>query len=155
QIAGGAGNSPKLPVVRDPKGKVPVIIAQSSSIAQLVDAFPELLAKAEQTFDRLNTILDKDNQDRVSDIMTNLAAGSQEFNDAVKNINRLSADTDGLINGDAKTTMQQLAEAAKSINHAAAESDQILSENRAAINDFTRQGLSQLSTFVIEARKLV
>lgn len=154
-ITGGTLDSAKLPLVTDPKGDVPVIVAQPSPIAQVFDTFPELVDKARQTFDRINSILDKNNQERINEIIANLATGSQNFSDAIKSIDKLSTDTDSLVDGDAKTSVQQLAQASKSIEQAAALSSQILTENKAAINQFTDQGLAQITSFTTEARRLV
>jgi phospholipid/cholesterol/gamma-HCH transport system substrate-binding protein len=59
------------------------------------------------------------------------------------------------MNGDGKEMVAQITAAAKSITDAADLGDQVLAENRASIDNFTSQGLSQLATFVVEARQLV
>ena len=51
--------------------------------------------------------------------------------------------------------VDQITTAAKSFADAADLGEQVLTENRASINNFTAQGLSQLATFVVEARQLV
>jgi phospholipid/cholesterol/gamma-HCH transport system substrate-binding protein len=155
QIAGGSLGSPKLAIIDNPQGKVPVIIAQNSAISQVVDAIPVLLSKATTTFDRLNAILDKNNQEKINQIIANLADGSKEFGSAIKSINKLSNDTDAFMTGDGQTLVRQLTSAAKSISAAADLGDQVLTENRATINDFSEQGLAQFGTFVVEARQLV
>lgn len=156
QIAGGTLKSPKLPVITDANSpKIPLIKAQGSAIDQLLNSIPALIAKANTTFDGLNGILTPDNQTKVTQILTNLDAGSKDFASAIKNINKLSSDADGFVTGDGKQMVAQITAAAKSITEAANLGDEVLSENRASINNFTSQGLSQLATFVVEARQLV
>lgn len=140
----------------DPKSsQVPLIVAQGSAIDQLMNSVPALIAKATTTFDRLNTILDADNQGKIDRILTNLETGSKDFASAIKNVDKLSADADGFMTGDAHKMVDQITTAAKSFADAADLGEQVLTENRASINNFTAQGLSQLATFVVEARQLV
>ncbi|HXZ67057.1 MAG TPA: MlaD family protein [Alphaproteobacteria bacterium] len=156
QIAGGTLKSPKLPIVTDPKStNVPLIEAHGSAMDQLMNSIPALVAKATITFDRLNGILNADNQAKVDRILTNLEAGSKDFASAIKSLNKLSTDADGFMTSDARKLVEELTRAAKSMGDAADLGDQVLAENRAAINNFTTEGLSQLATFVVEARQLV
>ncbi len=156
QIAGGTLKSPKLPVITDPNSpKIPLIKAQGSAIDQLLNSIPSLIAKANTTFDSLNGILTPENQAKVTQILTNLDAGSKDFASAIKNVNKLTHDADGFMTGDGKEMVAQITTAAKKISDAADLGDQVLAENRASINNFTTQGLSQLATFVVEARQLV
>jgi len=156
QIAGGTVDSPELPVITNPDSrKVPLINAEGSAIDQLMNSVPALIAKATTTFDRINGILTPENQAKVNDILANLDAGSKDLASALKSMNKLSADADGFVTGDGKKMTDQITAAAKSISDAADLGDQVLAENRAAINNFTTQGLAQLGTFVVEARQLV
>ncbi|MFQ5958354.1 MAG: MlaD family protein [Alphaproteobacteria bacterium] len=56
---------------------------------------------------------------------------------------------------DAQATLHEFRESARTLNGAADELDKMLAENRPAFRDFSRDGLYELSRFLVEARVLV
>lgn len=91
EIDGGTANSPLL--VALPGQRYPVIRAKPSTLQQLEESAPELLAKLNTAADRVNDLLNDQNRKQFSGILTNLnqtttmlAQRSDDVDAALKNL---------------------------------------------------------------------
>jgi phospholipid/cholesterol/gamma-HCH transport system substrate-binding protein len=161
-ISGGTNDSPVLPVVTDPEGKVPTIVAQPSAIEQLFTGVPDLVAQGEAALKRINTMLSPENEAKFNDIIANLDTLSRALADkengvgpTLTSVHDLSKELTALTSTDGKEAIANVSDAAKQVSDLAQLGDAMLAENREAINSFTVQGLGQVGDFVSEARELV
>jgi phospholipid/cholesterol/gamma-HCH transport system substrate-binding protein len=173
EIAGGTQSSPPLEV--KPGERYPVIASKRSSLQQVVNGAPELVAKLLHIADRLSEVLNDKNEQAIADTLANVRNATAIFD-------RRSHDIDQMIDDGGKT-MHNLADASASmpaligkLDHVAAEIDEltrsaddtakrigrlssdvdgVVADAKPQIHNLATNGLDQLSALLTESRSLV
>jgi phospholipid/cholesterol/gamma-HCH transport system substrate-binding protein len=149
EISGGTAKSPIL-VAKDDQD-YPVIIAKQSTLQQLEQSAPEVVAKLNVAVTRLNDVLSDKNRKSLTNVLANL-------DETTSAIARRSADIDATIKN-ANTATANLRDASASLKPT-------LDHVDATVNKFSKvaddadaflkgDALSQLSSLVNEMRRLV
>jgi phospholipid/cholesterol/gamma-HCH transport system substrate-binding protein len=96
EITGGTATSPLL--VAQPGQRYPVIRNKPSTLEQIEESAPQLLAKLNAAADKVNALLSTENQKKVSELLTNLdlttktiADRSGDIDATLKNLNVATA----------------------------------------------------------------
>ncbi len=125
EISGGTKTSPELTA---PPGQIPIIKSSPSTLQQLVQSAPLLVAKLNVAADRVNDLLNESNRRTIASILTNLdtttgalarrsgdidtalvnlaqaskkiAPTLNDADDAVRKFGKLTADADAFVTGD-------------------------------------------------------
>jgi phospholipid/cholesterol/gamma-HCH transport system substrate-binding protein len=149
EISGGAAQSPLL-VAKDGQ-QYPVIRAAQSSLAQLEQSAPEVVAKMNVAASRLNDLLSDDNRLAIAHILASLDATTSA-------IARRSADIDGTIQN-TNAAVTNLREVSASLKPTIDDADATMRKIGKVADDadafVNGDGLSQLSGLMSEARRLV
>jgi phospholipid/cholesterol/gamma-HCH transport system substrate-binding protein len=132
----------------------PVIHAEGKSLQDVFTGLPDLIANANQTLGRLNNFLDDDNAKKLKTILGNadtfttaLAHSGQKLDSFISNADATAKNLDELV----KQTSEMVATTSRAVE----QFEGIATDNRAAIADFARNGLGDISRFATEARSLV
>jgi phospholipid/cholesterol/gamma-HCH transport system substrate-binding protein len=156
------------PLVAQNGEDYPVIPSKTSNIENLLGGVPELVANANNAIDKLNLILSDDNQQAIHNILKNTEVMTQAFatsgpkvesfftnaDQAARNLNRFSTQLDSL-GGDLHQIAQQASVLVESATRVTSELEGIEKDNRAALADFTHNGLGDITRFATEARSLI
>ena len=180
QISGGTNASP--PVAVPPGRAFPVIASRPSQLQEVVTSAPQFLNHAIAVADRLELVLNEENQDAIThtlnnfDRITGIAAGrSQDIDQIIVDVaatmaelRRVAAHADealgrfsvavndkGGVTDRLNTTLGDFDRSAKGLNQISGHLDGILQENRAALHDFSRRGLSEAEALIVDTRALV
>ena len=149
EISGGTAKSPTL-VAREGQ-KYPIIRAKQSTLQQLEQSAPEVVAKLNIAVTRLNDLLDDKNRKAMSDVLANL---DQTTTTLAKN----SAQIDATIKN-ADTAMASLRDASTSLKPTLAHADATVTKFGKVADDadafIKGDGLAQLSDLIGEMRRLV
>jgi phospholipid/cholesterol/gamma-HCH transport system substrate-binding protein len=149
EISGGAAQSPLL-VAKDGQ-QYPVIRAAQSSLAQLEQSAPEVVAKMNVAASRLNDLLSDDNRLAIAHILASLDATTSA-------IARRSGDIDGTIQN-ANAAVTNLRDVSASLKPTIDDADATMRKIGKVADDadafVNGDGLSQLSGLMSEARRLV
>lgn len=167
QLTGGSPSAPRL--VADKRNEIPVILTEPSALQNIADTANMLVA-------RLDKALSEDNIARISETLENLRATTASISDQRDDIEKLISNarlaSDDLrtmlaqVNGSVQkvdrevlarlpATMDKLDAAIASFEAAGNNANALVSENRAPINQFTRDGLQQLGPTLGELRMLI
>ncbi len=162
--AGGPGR----PLLRDvtPQGAIPVIRTTRSALESLLEGGGDVLARSVEALDRVNTLLsDKNMQDftatlaNVRDatalakaqgpLLADLDATLKGLSVTSRHIDTLAASSNALLNGQGRTTLADLDAAAVQLRATASDARSFVAQVRGPTQDFTANGLPQLSRAVI------
>jgi len=149
EITGGTANSPLL--VAKEGQRYPVIHTKQSSLAQLQQSAPEVVAKLNVAASRLNDLLNDNNRRAIAHILVNLDETTQV-------IARRSADIDATL-AHANETMAKLDDAANGIKPTLQQVDLTVRKYGKVADDadafINGDGLAQISDLIGESRRLV
>ena len=149
EISGGTAKSPLL--TAQPGQKYPVIRTKQSTLQQLEQSAPELVAKLNVVGDRLNDLLSEKNRKAVAQVLASLDQTTQVLAARSKDIDAT------LKNADVATT--NLANASRDLRPALADADVTIKKYGKLSDDadaFVRgDGLAQLSDLIGDMRRLV
>ncbi|HKY19018.1 MAG TPA: MlaD family protein [Rhizomicrobium sp.] len=149
EITGGTPKSPLLVAHGDQR--YPVIRTKESTLAQLRQSAPEVVAKLNVAASRLNDLLNDNNRRAIAHILANLDETSQV-------IARRSADIDATI-ANANKAMARLHEASDSLGPTLDQVDLTVRKYGKVADDadafITGDGLAQFSDLIGEMRRLV
>jgi phospholipid/cholesterol/gamma-HCH transport system substrate-binding protein len=169
QLSGGSPGSPPL---ESRNGELPVIVADPSPLARILANGEDLMVNINEVLARASALLSPENMDRVSrtldhldkatgaiadqrdDIRTllrQLAEASTQANETLAQTQKLVQSTNGLVDNQARATLDSAKNALASVERVTANIDQLVSDNRAAING-GMQGFSELGPAVRELR---
>jgi phospholipid/cholesterol/gamma-HCH transport system substrate-binding protein len=148
EISGGTKKSPELTA---PPGQIPVIRSSQSTLQQLVQSAPQLMAKLNNAADKLNNILNTKNQKAFGDILTNLDTTTTM-------LAKRSADIDA--------TLANFSQASKALAQASTKIGPTLTDADDSVKKFGKlsadadafvngEGLGQLGDLLRETRGLV
>jgi phospholipid/cholesterol/gamma-HCH transport system substrate-binding protein len=161
------GNKRAAPAV--PSLKYPVIRASPSRFDLFLASLPELVAGANDVVQRVQRVFDEKNLRAINTLLANLETTGRGLPKTAHNVDalvdELRAATAQLTSTarsanellasarpEVTQTTQQLRQVADHLVTASAALDQILSENRADIRSFARDGLPEIERFVREGR---
>ncbi|WP_199100486.1 MlaD family protein [Dyella sp. ASV21] len=169
QLSGGSLESPPLV---GKNGALPIIVADRSPLSRILANGEDLMVNINDVVARASALLSPENMDRVSrtldhldkatgavadqrddirDLLRQLAQASKQANDTLAVTQRLVQNTNGLVDNQARATLDSAKNALASVEHVTANIDQLVSDNRAAING-GMQGFSELGPAVRELR---
>jgi phospholipid/cholesterol/gamma-HCH transport system substrate-binding protein len=149
EISGGTGNSPLL--VAKPGQEYPVIRAKQSTLQQLEQSAPEVVAQLNIAAERLNDLLSDQNRKAVSHVLANLdetttalAQRSAELDAIIRNTGQATANFRAA-STELKPTLEEAQAALKKYDKVAEDADAFIKGD----------GLAQLSDLIGETRRLV
>ena len=169
QLSGGSPGSPPL-VGRS--GNLPVIVADPSPLARLRAGGGDLLVSINEVVDRATELLspkniehinqtlehlDKvtgafaDQHDDIRQLVQQLAQASRQANATLAQTDQLVRNANGLVDNQARATLDSAQKTMASLQSSSATIDQLLNDNRAAVNGGL-QGLSELGPAIRELR---
>jgi phospholipid/cholesterol/gamma-HCH transport system substrate-binding protein len=162
-----AGTTSK-PLLRDvtPAGQIPVIHAQQSALEGLLEGGGDVLARTVQALDRANRLLSDSNIATFSQTLTNLKGDTQmildqkgtiaDLDSTIKTlqatttkIGLLSDNTNQLITGDGRRTLENLNGAVGDLRGAVTQVKGMVTKLDGPTTQFATTGLPQLSRTVI------
>ncbi len=148
EIDGGTRNSPTLKVL--PGQDYPVIRSKPSTLQQLYQSGPELLARLSEVADNANSLLNEDNRKTFSEILVNLRDVSGALSHRSNDIDELAGN---LAQASAKLN-QVLAstdDAAHKIGEVGTDADQVIRGSKAQLSESS----AQLAQTLAETRIMV
>jgi phospholipid/cholesterol/gamma-HCH transport system substrate-binding protein len=169
QLSGGSPGSPPL---QGRGGNLPVIVADPSPLARLRSGGGDLLVSINDVVDRANELLsdkniehvnhaldhlDKvtgafaDQHDDIRQLVQQLAQASKQANATLTQTDQLVRNANGLVDNQARATLDSAQKTMASLERSSATIDQLLNDNRAAVNS-GMQGLSELGPAIRELR---
>ena len=164
QITAGTRTRPLLKVAT-PKGQVPVIRSQKSALTDLLEGGGTVLQRSVEALDRINRLLSDGNLKTVTGMLDDVHAVTGELRErralisdaqhalqsmdiTLQKVGQLSDSAKGLVDGDAKRTLNNLAEAADSLKATSKQAQQMLGKLEGPTSDFAANGLPQLTSAI-------
>lgn len=163
QLTGGDPRTPRL-LPRD-SDDIPIIQTEPSALQNIADTANRLVERLDQVLSDKNvehinqTLANLDNmtaaiggqKEDVRALVLNLRQASEQLNTTLATTNHAVSDIDR----DLPQVLAKLDSTLTKLDSAAGNANQILGENRAAINSFANDGLSQLGPTLSDLRSLV
>ena len=167
QLTGGSPSSPAL--LPDADGQPPVIETSASALQNIADT-------ANRLVERLDQVLSEDNVARITgtldniesmtgaiaeqredmrEILINARTASEQLTVTMSSANRTLDTVDRELVQQLPRLVEKIDSTLTRLDSAARGADTILNENRAAINSFANDGLSQLGPTLGELRSLI
>ncbi len=172
QLSGGAPTSPPLLPTRE--HPVPVIPSEESALSKLLASGSDIVLSANDVLLRLNEILSRDNVERITATLEHLdeltgaladqrgdiSAAIRQLTESTATLKRTLASVDQMANTtntllrDNVSALLKSAQAAlDAVDRVAQSTGLLVDDNRAAINNFSNQGLRQIGPAVHELRE--
>ncbi len=162
QLHAGTPGSPRL---KGPKGELPVIAADTSPLAKLLNNGDDLMGSVTRLLDQANLIFSAENAGRVSRTLAHLEQISAsvaaqrddlgqtltQLKQAAQQTSELMRNADRLLNGPARQTLEQSAQLMSSLARNSRQVEQLLKDNQAAI-DSGLHSLGELGPALAELR---
>ncbi|WP_266169954.1 MlaD family protein [Dyella subtropica] len=169
QLSGGSPSSPAL-VSND--GRPAVIVADPSPLSRLLANGEDVMTNINDVVSRANQLLSEDNVSRISrtldhldkatgaiadqrddirQLLHQLAEAGKQANATLAQTEQLARNANGLVDGQARATLDSAKNAMASLERSTNAIDRLLNDNRAALNG-GMQGLSELGPAVRELR---
>jgi phospholipid/cholesterol/gamma-HCH transport system substrate-binding protein len=162
-LTGGTRGAPPLEAY--PGQRYPVIAGRPSTIQNILQTLPEVLANTNELLKRAGDLLNDDNRGRVANALANV---EQATADAGKAIEQMTSTLQSIENvagktyegieetrGEIQGLVQELQKTATAATGAAEQVEGMISENREAVQEFTGAGLFELTALLTEMRRLV
>ena len=159
ELTGGSADS--IALVPNPGELFAVIKSQRSSIQELVESAPNIVAQSNMLLLQGAKLLSDENITRFSDVMRDLQTIVGAISEKDAEIGELiahSAATSEKIDamaGDLPALATEVLAAAEAIEAFATGANALLDENSASITQFSTQGLGELNTLLSEARQTI
>ena len=164
QITAGTRTRPFLKDAT-PKGQIPVIRSQKSTLSDLLEGGGTVLQRSVEALDRVNRLLSDANLKTVSGMLDDVHSVTSELRErkailadaqhalqtmdvTLQKVGQLSDSTKGLVDGDAKKSLQSLAEAADNLKDTSKKAQQLIGKLEGPTTDFATNGLPQLSSAI-------
>ena len=164
QITAG---TPARPFLKEatPHGQVPVIRSQKSTLSDLLEGGGAILQRGIEALDRVNRLLSDDNLkqvggmiDDVHSVTSELKArkaviadaqqAMQDLDVTLRKTGQLTDSAKGLVDGDGKRALANLADAAQALKDTSTKAQGLLTKLDGPTTDFATQGLPQLSAAI-------
>ncbi|MGE5500326.1 MAG: MlaD family protein [Ignavibacteriales bacterium] len=169
QITAGTP-SKKLLKETVPKGEVPVILSQQSTLSGLLEGGGNVLARTVEALDRVNRVLSDQNIRTFTATMTDMQAFTAELRErkaviadaqqalqkaeeSADAVTKLANSTNDLVNGDGKRTLKNAAEAAEQVKAAAQDARTMIGKLEGPTSDFATNGLPQLTATIVQLQE--
>jgi phospholipid/cholesterol/gamma-HCH transport system substrate-binding protein len=172
QLSGGApGSPPLLPTAEHP---VPVIPSEESALSKLLASGSDVVTSINDILLRVGQVLSDENVKRVSSMLEHadqlsgtIAEQRQDIATALKQLSEATGElkktlhtldtmantTNALVRDDARAVLKSVQHALDSVDKVASSAGALVDDNRAAIGNFSNQGLRQIGPTVIELRE--
>jgi phospholipid/cholesterol/gamma-HCH transport system substrate-binding protein len=164
QITAGTRARPLLKDVT-PRGQVPVIRSQKSTLSDLIEGGGTVLQRSIEALDRVNRVLSDQNIQQVTgmlsdvheitaelknrkELIANADKALLEVNNTLQRTSRLMDTANGLLDGDGKRALANLADAAQSLKETSQQAHGLLTKLEGPTSDFAANGLPQLSSAI-------
>ena len=131
QLTGGGASAPMLKEVT-PKGEIPIIASRRSSIQELFEGAPELIARGLTLLESLNAFAGPENQKNFSSLLANAAELSDRLAGRGDEIDRILVNADRMA-ADLQATVAQLNRLVGRLGQVADGADATLSVARGAM----------------------
>jgi phospholipid/cholesterol/gamma-HCH transport system substrate-binding protein len=149
--------------------KYPVIPSEQSQFDVLVSALPDVVAKAGEALERVNSLLSEKNIATVTAALGNAEVASRQLPQAISDARATFHDLKEAANemdttmhalgtlggGDMKASAMRLREVADTISVTAARLDKLVADNQGNVDRFADQGLAEFEQLVRETRQAV
>jgi phospholipid/cholesterol/gamma-HCH transport system substrate-binding protein len=164
QITAG---TPSRPFLKDatPHGQAPVIRSQKSTLSDLLEGGGTVLQRSIEALDRVNRVLSDANIKEISGMVGDIHAVTtelkarkeviadadkalQDMDAALQRATRLEDTAQGMLNGDGKRALANLADAAQSLKDTSQRAQGLLGKLEGPTTDFANNGLPQLSAAI-------
>jgi phospholipid/cholesterol/gamma-HCH transport system substrate-binding protein len=174
QFVGGDKSGPDLKAVSN--ARIPVIEGSAGGLAAVIESSGPLaenitsLVSAEN-IDRISRIIEDierltdtiaDSEEDIETIIDNAATVSiilrrnaEALDGTVERVNTLLAETEGLLRGDVRKTLEETSASAEELASVMAQLDEILSDNRPAIDAFAQEGLGATVGVIAQANRVL
>jgi len=164
QITAGTRARPLLKDVT-PRGQVPVIRSQKSTLSDLIEGGGTVLQRSIEALDRVNRVLSDQNIQQVTgmlsdvheitaelknrkELIANADKALVEVNNTLQRTSRLMDTANGLLDSDGKRALANLADAAQSLKETSQQAHGLLTKLEGPTSDFAANGLPQLSSAI-------
>jgi phospholipid/cholesterol/gamma-HCH transport system substrate-binding protein len=172
QLSGGAPTSPALKPT--PQNPVPVIRSEESALSKLLASGSDIITSANDLLIRANQVLSQENVDRISKTLENLegvtdtvnsqredlslalkqlSSATGELKKTLTTLDSMATTTNDLMKNNARQVLESTNKALESIDRVANATNSLIGDNRAAIGEFSEQGLRQLGPAIVELRE--
>ena len=163
QIAGGTQDAPIL--AADRGSRYPVIRSRRSRLASVTARLPQIMAKLDETADRVNELLGDDNRRAVGETLANLRTLSADLaadakpallaaTTLLRNLDQSYSEPGGLREG-LTGGIADFDKLAKSLNENSHQLQQALQDARPGVRTFSQRTLADVGDLVAEARQLI
>lgn len=164
QITAGTKARPLLKEVT-PRGQVPVIRSQKSTLSDLLEGGGTVLQRSIEALDRVNRILSDQNIQQVTGMLSDVHAVTTELKNrkqivadadkalldldgALQRANSLAEHADSMLQGDGRRALANLADATQSLKETSEKAKELLGKLEGPTTDFATNGLPQLSATI-------
>jgi phospholipid/cholesterol/gamma-HCH transport system substrate-binding protein len=164
QITAGAKERPPLKDVTA-HGQIPVIRSQRSTLSDLIEGGGTVLQRSIEALDRINRVLSDQNIQQVTGMMADVHAVTselkarkqiiadadkalQDMDAALQRASRLTEAANGLIEGDGKRALANVADAADSLKQTSEKAKALLGKIEGPTTDFASNSLPRLSSAI-------
>jgi len=172
QLSGGSPASPALKPT--PQNPVPIIPSEESALSKLLASGSDIITSANDLLIRANEVLSRENVDRISKTLANLegvtdtvnsqrgdlsvalkqlSSATGELKHTLVTLNSMATTTNDLMKNNARQVLESTNRALESIDRVANATNSLIGDNRAAISEFSEQGLRQLGPAIVELRE--
>lgn len=167
QLTGGSPDAPRLADQSD--REVPIIVTEPSALQNIADTANRLVERMDKLFSEKNvakidstltnienaTAAFGDNREEITELLHSARAASEQMEKTLDSANSAIVDLDRNFVQELPQLVEKLDRTLTRLDSVADGADAILNENRAAINSFANDGLSQLGPTLGELRALV
>lgn len=167
QLTGGSPGSPALADVD--QREIPVIQTEASALQNIADTANRMVARLDQllsaenvasvtnTLENLETLSASitDQREDLRAMIVNARTASEELNATLASTNRIVTDVDRELVKKLPALVAKLDGTLSKFDSAAGSAEGLINENRAAINNFTNDGLGQIGPTLSELRLLM
>jgi phospholipid/cholesterol/gamma-HCH transport system substrate-binding protein len=164
QITAGTKARPLLKDIT-PRGQVPVIRSQKSTLSDLIEGGGTVLQRSIEALDRVNRVLSDQNINDISGMVKDVHAITTELNQrkeiiahadkaledldvTLQRAQRVADSANTLLNGDGKRALSNLADATQSLKETSQKAQGLLGKLEGPTSDFANNGLPQLSAAI-------
>ena len=179
QLSGGSPQSPMLKDARDGEDGLPRIAAQESAFAKLLNSSEDITTTASDVLIRINRMLNDETVDNVSKTMANLeqvtgtlaaergeiAQLLRDARSSAERLDRVLASAESTMGGldrsvaaidkDLPQILAKLDRTLTEFEALSGNANALVSENRSAVQQFSRDGLTQVGPTLAELRSLL
>jgi phospholipid/cholesterol/gamma-HCH transport system substrate-binding protein len=163
QVAGGTQEAPVL--TAEAGTRYPVIRSRRSRLASVTARLPQIMAKLDETADRVNELLGDDNRRAVGETLANLRTLSADLaadakpallaaTSLLRNLDQSYSEPGGLREG-LTGGIADFDKLAKSLNENSHQLQQALQDARPGVRTFSQRTLADVGDLVAEARQLI